>query len=354
VNNHHFSGVFFIGFITASLLMSACYMRPALSEMETPAVRDVVQGKWPPQFEKNLNKTLPVYDPSRNLWGRAEYAMFGQGRKGVVAGTDGWLYTDEEFSCPAQEAGNLGDNIAYIRETAKKLAAADTRVAVIIVPEKARALPQHLGGAILPGCRRDLYERINAALKEADIPATDLLADMKAAEAQDALYLKTDTHWAPAGARLAAGSVRRMLDSQLPGLKLSHGSFVTTPGAVISYSGDLTRYVPGIGLSDRLQNYSTDNSVVVADAGNSLFDDSHVPEVTLVGTSYSANPNWNFAGFLKEALQTDILNAADEGEGPFTVMDKYLADDAWKNSPPRLVIWEIPERYLLMPHGVAG
>ena len=45
---------------------------------------------------------------------------------------------------------------------------------------------------------------------------------------------------------------------------------------------------------------------------------------------------------------------ADQGLGPLVVMDKYLENDAWKNSPPRLVIWEMPERYLLMPHGVSA
>ena len=76
--------------------------------------------------------------------------------------------------------------------------------------------------------------------------------------------------------------------------------------------------------------------------------------MTLVGTSYSANTNWNFEGFLKEYLETDVLNMADQGLGPLVVMDKYLENDAWKNSPPRLVIWEMPERYLLMPHGVSA
>jgi alginate O-acetyltransferase complex protein AlgJ len=92
---------------------------------------------------------------------------------------------------------------------------------------------------------------------------------------------------------------------------------------------------------------STDN-----DPGNALFGDQSFP-VALVGTSYSANPQWNFEGFLKEALQTDILNAADEGRGPFETMKDYLEDDSFATNPPDLIVWEIPERYLSVSYELA-
>jgi alginate O-acetyltransferase complex protein AlgJ len=78
-----------------------------------------------------------------------------------------------------------------------------------------------------------------------------------------------------------------------------------------------------------------------------LFGDEKIP-VALVGTSYSANPLWNFAGFLEEALQTDVINAAEEGQGPFETMKTYLASAAFRDNPPELVVWEIPERYLVV------
>jgi alginate O-acetyltransferase complex protein AlgJ len=117
-------------------------------------------------------------------------------------------------------------------------------------------------------------------------------------------------------------------------------------------AGDLTRYIPGVAFPrDIFSAYATGLDVATAGESQDLFGAS-VPPVTLVGTSYSANPDWHSEGFLKEALQADVLNMADEGQGPFTVMDKYLETDAWKSSPPELIIWEMPERYLLMPHGV--
>ena len=79
---------------------------------------------------------------------------------------------------------------------------------------------------------------------------------------------------------------------------------------------------------------------------DALFGDAALP-VTLVGTSYSANKLWHFEGHLKTAMQADILNMADEGQGPFATMRAWLDSGNFKSNKPRLVIWEMPERYLL-------
>jgi alginate O-acetyltransferase complex protein AlgJ len=76
-----------------------------------------------------------------------------------------------------------------------------------------------------------------------------------------------------------------------------------------------------------------------------------VPDIVLIGTSYSANTRWNFPGYLKEALGEDIASYAREGAGPFRPMLAYLASEDFRREPPRLVIWEIPERALVVGVG---
>jgi alginate O-acetyltransferase complex protein AlgJ len=71
------------------------------------------------------------------------------------------------------------------------------------------------------------------------------------------------------------------------------------------------------------------------------------PRLALVGTSYSAQPSWNFHGALQEALGEDVGNYAKEGLGPFAPMFEYLRSKDFAQAPPRLVLWEIPERYLV-------
>ena len=84
-----------------------------------------------------------------------------------------------------------------------------------------------------------------------------------------------------------------------------------------------------------------------------LLGDVELP-VALVGTSYSANPAWNFAGALRQHLQRDLSNHAEDGQGPIVPMLKYLQSEEFKNSPPQLVIWEFPERYLPMANDLEG
>ena len=80
-------------------------------------------------------------------------------------------------------------------------------------------------------------------------------------------------------------------------------------------------------------------------ASADLFGDAPLP-VALIGTSYSAKREFHFEGFLKHALQADVLNASLVGQGPFAPMDTFLADLDALSTPPSLVLWEIPERFL--------
>ena len=45
------------------------------------------------------------------------------------------------------------------------------------------------------------------------------------------------------------------------------------------------------------------------------------------------------------AIDAAGLGETLEGEGPFTPMQAYLASDTFQNTPPKLVVWEIPARY---------
>lgn len=75
-----------------------------------------------------------------------------------------------------------------------------------------------------------------------------------------------------------------------------------------------------------------------------LFGDADLPRVALIGTSFSRASQ--FEPSLARALDTRIANVAPDG-GDFAGGAKtHLASPAFKQTPPRLVIWEIPERVL--------
>ena len=79
-----------------------------------------------------------------------------------------------------------------------------------------------------------------------------------------------------------------------------------------------------------------------------LFGTDTPASIALVGTSYSANPRWSFEAALKLALQEDVINHAEEGQGPVAPMHAFL-ERVDPVAPPPVVIWEFPVRYLSDP-----
>ncbi len=82
----------------------------------------------------------------------------------------------------------------------------------------------------------------------------------------------------------------------------------------------------------------------MAAANVGLLDETPPPELVVVGTSFSNTAN--FAPFLSLALGSPVENVAISGGGPFSAARGYFAKPEFAKSPPRAVVWEIPERML--------
>ncbi|PTU74225.1 alginate O-acetyltransferase AlgX-related protein, partial [Pseudomonas mangrovi] len=81
-------------------------------------------------------------------------------------------------------------------------------------------------------------------------------------------------------------------------------------------------------------------------SADDLFGDQS-QSIMLVGTSYTKIEDWNFAGFLREALQNDLLTIAVEGRGPLQAMQEFLDSPSLQDDDIQVVIWEYPVRTLL-------
>ena len=77
-----------------------------------------------------------------------------------------------------------------------------------------------------------------------------------------------------------------------------------------------------------------------------LFGEAAQP-IMLVGSSYTKIDDWNFPGFLKESLRTDLQTTAVEAKGPFYAMEQFLAGQKLADPEITTVIWEFPVRTLL-------
>ncbi|MBN8521133.1 MAG: hypothetical protein J0L77_04450 [Alphaproteobacteria bacterium] len=311
---------------------------------------DYFNGVQVSTFEKEFDQSLGFKDASITFWGMLNLALFQAGKPGVVIGQEGWLFTREEFEFPQGYDGHVSQNLSFIRTVHSDLKSKNIDLIIVPVPAKARVASAYLGRHTFPDYRDKIYADFERFLTAHNITHVDTSSVFDKTKSR-ALYLKTDTHWTPEGARYAAHTVAQVLASAFPYLTYPVTSYDLKIDEPKPYRGDLLRYVRAEpiesfwGISpDQIRSYQA----VSQDISDDLFSDQ-TPEIVLVGTSYSANPTWPFIDFLKESIRTDILNMSDEGKGPFEVMSSYLESDSYHNDSPKLIIWEIPERYLPMP-----
>ena len=314
----------------------------------------LLDGSASRAFEAHYDKVFPARTLGTNLWAALDYVLFGEGRPGVVVGTEGWLYTEEEFRAYEGADAALAAHLSLVPWVRDELARQGTQLVVALVPSKARVYPEFRGDRRPAAVHRALYERAYVAVRETGVLAPDLAAALTRCKAFGPTFLRTDTHWTPDGARCAAAALATVArDPAAPGEP--ERPYRTHQERIDTHQGDLVRYLPlaphFAGLlpdADALPVRHTERAPA-GDAAAALFEESAPPRVVLVGTSYSADARWNLAGELREALQEDVVNYAAAGQGPFAPMLDYLLHADELPVAPRLVIWEIPERYLPWP-----
>lgn len=313
---------------------------------DVPLDASALRGALTAKLDSVYRQSLPHRDPAIGVIGALRYLAVGEGRKGVLAGSDGWLYTDEEIRPAPQDLSLPLDRIAWVRD---RLAEAGATLVIVPVPGKldvhvAHSDPETAANIV------GLYDAFLSGLQARDVPVLDARAALRT-EAQEGLaYFRTDTHWTPAGARAVA---QGLAGSGL--VEQGTTAFAVTGVTVDQFTGDLVTYVtndglaPLLGLSREVATPYTAAAEATPDGELDIFANTAAGATLLIGTSYSANPAWSFAEALKLALGRDVLNLAVEGQGPVRPMLDYLGSADFRAAPPELVIWEFPVRYLSDP-----
>lgn len=305
-------------------------------------------------FEKEFKDAVPYNDPLLHGWGALQYGVFNSGKPGVVIGADEWLFTKEEFEWLPDYYQHIGANQEFISQAAAQLQQEGLELIIVPIPAKARVYKEQLGAHATPEYRAMVYPGFMDYLESQKLYYVDMFAHFQAMkdEAEAPLYMRTDTHWSQQGARVTAKKVKAYFDE---GLKYSIDFKKTRTEVVkgdsrseIPYRGDLTEFVPTGFWSEFVgpkSEWIDELKLEKASSGGGLFGDVELP-IALVGTSYSAEAEWHFADFLGDVFDAEIWNLADEGQGPFTPMQTFLKEKQWQGKGVKLVIWEIPERFL--------
>ncbi|MFP7753610.1 alginate O-acetyltransferase [Thermodesulfobacteriota bacterium B35] len=357
MSSRRFHLLYSLLFLSMLLSLSLPSLR-SLASFSVPSRARIMDGVVSHVFEQYYDRSFPARTLGTNVWAAIAYVLFAEGRPGVVVGRQGWLYTDEEFRTYPQADSRIGVNLETIARVADLLGRRHIRLVMAVVPAKARIYPEYVAGRRPAPVQVRMYDRLLAMLRRAAIPAPDLRVALSAGRTGGQVFFRTDTHWTPYGAEVAAHALAEVIRRNRL-LPPGRQQYVTERLAPRSHAGDLLAYLPldpwcsfllppADILVERKTRHRSD------DADDLLLAGPQPVAVALVGTSYSADPRWNFAGALRRELRRDLVNYAEKGEGPVEPMLRYLRSDDFADMPPALVLWEFPERYLPMPAGGVG
>ena len=294
-------------------------------------------------YESRFDAAFPMRDEAQALWAAFRYGALGEPSAGAVLGADGWFFTAEEFQAP-EDAEDLSHALLSARA---QIEAVGAELVPVFVPDKARMVPN-----VLPRSRskkfRNRYDQLIELTRALGFRTVDLRPALRNEPGGPPSYMRTDTHWSPEGAMRAAIAIAEALSGELhgtTGFDVRHQGRRAFTGDLIAFA-DTGRWRDRVGPApewiNEYETYSPDE--VPRNTAAALFAEVTIP-VALVGTSYSAREEFHFVDFLKHELRSDIVSHARVGRGPFHPMREFLAGSLTEANP-RIVLWEIPERYI--------
>jgi alginate O-acetyltransferase complex protein AlgJ len=265
----------------------------------------------------------------------------------VVVGGDGWLYPiwDEvrRFDAARFKVATqvINDAVAIMKK-------AGIETVISLTPSKSRIYREYLPKDF--AWNPDADKRYAMALDVLRKPGTlvpDLATTfMEARKANPAeqYFFKTDTHWTPVGAELAAVAISKEVLAKIklppsakPGTQL--GDYME----MIQSKNDLSDQLPASEKPKypkeryRIRKEGSGNG----EAAGLLEDDS--ADTVLIGNSYT-QPKYGFASELSKGLNRPVgLTWRVHQFGSYDILLEYFKTAAFKQGRPKLIIWDFEE-----------
>jgi len=263
----------------------------------------------------------------------------------VREGCGGWLFLTDELEIHRDGDAAFRFRLEIISAVAKFLQRRGIALLIVPVPDKSRVQATQLCGIRRSPLLESRLEQFTSQLQENKIKSVDIYRALATLDGER--YYHTDTHWNERGARKAAEAIAASLQ-QLKLAPASKESFRVTTEPLHERIGDLINlagldHVPWpLRPRGDLEAPSRIKQTRLREVGP--FDEIPPPEVVVIGTSFSRRAN--FTQFLSLLLGSPVANMAKDGGGLVTAALAYFSNPAFTETPPRVVIWEIPERIL--------
>jgi alginate O-acetyltransferase complex protein AlgJ len=275
----------------------------------------------------------------------------------VLVGKDDWLFTPFEFATPS-DATDTDATVQLFQKVNKLFEKKGIALTLVIVPSKIRIHSDKLPDSKpLDSYTAEKYDNAIKALRDGGVNTVNLNQAFLASPNRSSdtpLFLRLDTHWSPAGAMLAAETIKNEIDGN-PVLKTALASTAEEKFTLtwnekqnITRARDLVKYLPA-GTSFSPERILSFNLARAQTSQSGLLSAGDNVEITVIGSSYT-HKNTGYPDALRYFLQRNLLDISiPVDQGPWVGMEAYLKDESFITKKPKLIIWEIPERELRSP-----
>jgi alginate biosynthesis protein AlgX len=235
-----------------------------------------------------------------------------------------------------------------------------TTLIYVTIPAKSQGMPWALPDrAKLYGFDQDgataVYDDIIHRMTAAGVVAPDIMRAIRnSRNSTETPFFAADFHWSAVGARAAAKAIGDAIKSDPNYASLAPKTYTSNEAGTKGAFSGMRRALQGFCLDPIPPVEGMTYDTVLAEAsGDTAASDAaaldifaaggeDVPEVVLVGTSFSDSDVNNFAGFISEFSGLEVTNYAVTGGNQFGAMTSYLTSREFSDAPPRFLIWENP------------
>jgi alginate O-acetyltransferase complex protein AlgJ len=358
--------LFFLVMVLGGVSLAYGIVTGRVALPSSPSMRTLWSGELASEVSANLAEA-PFPQLMARLERGASWLVLDSLGPRVRQGCPDWLFLMDELTVHPEAKEHSRLRMRAAAAVRERLAEKNIELLVVLVPDKSRIQREQLCGLYRPPSFSARLDSWAKGVSKAGVHVLDL-EDVLARQATDpgaAPFLRTDTHWSAVGAELAARKVSETVDGMALDIQ-PRKQYSMERGRPSRREGDLVRLAGIEWLPPHLQPASERvESVTFREVGEApgevaagtpeageddaadLFGDEGLPNVALIGTSFSRTSS--FLGYLDSKLATSVASFARDGGDFWGAARYYFSSPSFLETPPRLVIWEIPERVIEMP-----
>jgi alginate biosynthesis protein AlgX len=266
-----------------------------------------------------------------------------------MKGLNDWLFIDSEF---ASNRFAWEGQYAPVQRFSQALEAQGIKLITIPIPNRPALYSENIDtknafqAKYKPEVARANYSDSVERFRKLGISTINLQeAFLQHNKDSEPMFFARDHHWTPAGARLAAQLVKTEMQTSAQFKSLPKVQYETRSTGTYDFHGNIGDKLEEACPNIKVPTQATPKYITERQGSGGLLGDEQI-DVALLGSSYSAPPwspkelDYNFAGFLQDSLQTNVVNAAISGGAYDASTEAYFLSKAYREHKPKFVLFE--------------